>query len=163
MEIKNQQTIEDPTVLDLRQAFEHRATWFYFLLDEAKKLGIDWEELGRDAIFRCGAFHGTEKFPKADTAEEFSRFFPGEMAEKVFEMKIKKSPPNCLEIEFHYCPLVAAWQKLGVSAKEIDTLCDMAMEGDRGIIASFPKLEMELGETIAGGSDHCRLTIRSKE
>lgn len=163
MAIKNQANLDDPGLLDVRQALEHRATWFYFLLDEARKRGIDWEDLGRDAIFRCGTFHGGEKFPGAETVEEFSLFFPGELAEKIFEMKIVKNPPHHMEITFHYCPLVAAWQRLGIDEAEIGTLCDMAMEGDRGIIASFPKLEMELGETIAGGADRCRLTIWSKE
>ena len=36
-----------------------------------------------------------------------------------------------LSVEFHYCPLVAAWKKLGASDEECAVLCDIAMDGDR--------------------------------
>ena len=38
-----------------------------------------------------------------------------------------------LSVDFHYCPLVAAWKKLGATDEECAVLCDIAMDGDRGI------------------------------
>ena len=53
-------------------------------------------------------------------------------ARKVFEMDVIKSTDDELELHFHYCPLVKAWQKCGCSDEEIAMLCDIAMCGDRG-------------------------------
>ena len=71
-------------------------------------------------------------------------------------MKILKSTDNELSIDFGYCPLVAAWQKLGCTDEEIERLCDIAMEGDRGIAESFGG-KMELGGTIAKGDKKCQI------
>lgn len=163
MTIKNTPTTKTPQIEQLRQAFEHRATWFYLLLDAARKQGIDWEKMGRSAVFRCGSFFAEKKHPPAETLEEFSRFFPSETGKQVFEMEIKTDLPHQMEIEFHYCPLVAAWQKLGIHEEEIALLCDMAMEGDRGIVASYPRLSMELQGTIAAGEKQCLLVIKGEE
>ena len=38
-----------------------------------------------------------------------------------------------LKVEFNYCALVNAWKKLGFDDEKIALLCDIAMEGDRGI------------------------------
>jgi len=54
MPIKNEDSIRDEHTRDVRAAIEHRATWFYCLLDEAGKKGLDWEDFARKAIFRVG-------------------------------------------------------------------------------------------------------------
>lgn len=163
MSIKNSPQKNHPALQELRQAFEHRATWFYLLLDEARKRSLDWEQIGRQAIFRCGHYMAEKKFPLAENVEEFSRFFPSEAGKEVFEMQVQVDPPHSMEISFHYCPLVAAWQKLGLEEEEISLLCDMAMEGDRGIVDSYPHLSMELKERLAAGDNRCLLIITSKE
>lgn len=62
----------------------------------------------------------------------------------VFEMKILACPDDQLGIDFHYRPLVAAWQAQGVSDGQIEKLCDIAMQGDRGIVSAFV-CELNLG------------------
>jgi hypothetical protein len=52
--------------------------------------------------------------------------------------------------------------KLTKDEKKIEKLCDIAMDGDRGIISTFPKFEFELGDTISKGGRCCQLTIRKK-
>jgi len=54
-------------------------------------------------------------------------------ARMVFEMKILACTDDQLDIDFHYCPLVAAWQSHGVTDEQIAKLCDISMQGDRGI------------------------------
>ena len=76
-------------------------------------------------------------------------------------MKILEKIENNLFIDFNYCPLVAAWQKLDCTDKEIARLCDIAMEGDRGIAESFGAT-MEIGETIAKGHDTCQIRFRKQ-
>ena len=60
------------------------------------------------------------------------------------------------ELEFHYCPLVKAWEKQGCTDEEISNLCDWAMCGDRGIGEAYG-CELDLPKTIARGDDVCHL------
>lgn len=155
----------DANIENLRNAIEHRATWFYLLLDEARKMGVDWEAMGRRAVFRCGCLHG-ERIRGAcenpDSLSDFEKAFATETGRKVFAMEIVKSGEDELEIHFNYCPLVSAWKKLGSSSEDLALLCDMAMDGDRGIASLFPAFSFELGDTIAGGHPSCRLRFVKK-
>ena len=38
------------------------------------------------------------------------------------------APGDTLYLDFHYCPLVKAWQKAGCTDEEIARLCDIAMQ-----------------------------------
>jgi len=159
--IKNTPTDKGKHIADLRAAFEHRATWFYLLIEEARKKGLD-ENFGREAIHACGCFHGENKFTKTDDLEAFVKEFANENVVNIFEMEILESTADTLSIDFHYCPLVAAWQKLTNDESKIDRLCDIAMDGDRGIAAVFPEFEFELGKTIAKGDDVCQIRFKKK-
>jgi hypothetical protein len=159
--IKNVSTISDKHTQDLRQAIEHRATWFYFMIEEAEKRGVDIE-FARDAIRQCGCFHGENKFPKTEDIKEFTAAFATEQVQKVFEMDVKTTDEE-LNIEFHYCPLVEAWKKLTDDEVKISKLCDIAMEGDRGIISKFDKFTFDLGNTIADGDSTCQVSIKKKK
>ena len=143
---------------DMRAAFEHRATWFYTLINEARKKGLDYD-FAREAILACGRFHGDHKYTKTDDLMVFAPEFANQNVVDIFEMEVLKADDQNLDIDFHYCPLVNAWKKLGVPEDEIATLCDIAMDGDRGIISTFPKFRFELGETIAKGDKVCQIRI----
>ena len=67
-----------------------------------------------------------------------------------------------LEIEFHYCPLLKAWQDLGFDAATCEKLCDMAMDGDRNI-AKAMGYEFHLGDTIAKGCKTCQISFFKKD
>jgi hypothetical protein len=142
----------------VRGTLEHRATWLYFLLKEAEKKGIQWEDIGLPAIRACGNMHGKNLVELSGTSslKGLKKKLFTLPAQMVFEMKILESTDNSLYINFGYCPLVAAWQKLGCSDAEIGRLCDIAMEGDRGIAESFGG-KLEIGETIAKGFKRCQI------
>ena len=76
-------------------------------------------------------------------------------------MDVKNCTDDELEIHFHYCPLVKAWQKAGCSDEEIAMLCDIAMCGDRGIGECYGA-ELDLPKTIANGDDICHLRYHKK-
>lgn len=59
-----------------------------------------------------------------------------------------ESSHDSLVAEFRQCPLVQAWEKLGYKGKELELLCDMAMDGDRGI-ADQMGLTLDITKTIA--------------
>jgi hypothetical protein len=142
----------------VRGTLEHRATWLYLLLKEAEKKGVTWEEIGYPAIKACGNIHGTELIDLSGThgLKGLKKKLFTLPAQMVFDMKILESSDTQLSIDFGYCPLVAAWQKLGCTDEEISRLCDIAMEGDRGIAESFGG-ELELNGTIANGEKKCRI------
>lgn len=158
MTIKNEKTINDERTELLRSFIEHRATWYYFLVEEAEKHGIAEEEFAREAIRKCGCFHGDNKFKDTDILKEFSEDFLPEDIRNVFEMDVEVNEEE-LVVTFNYCPLVAAWQKLTDDENAIDQYCDIAMEGDRGIISTFDDFEFDLQKTIAAGDSDCRLVI----
>jgi len=145
----------------IRELMEHRATWLYLILKEVGKKGIDWKEVADPAIRTCGHMHGQNLVDLAgtDSLKGLKKKLFTKPAQMIFDMNILKSTDNELWIDFGFCPLVAAWQKLGCSDKEIETLCDISMEGDRGIAESFGG-QLELGETIAYGHEHCQLRFK---
>ena len=145
----------------IRGTLEHRATWLYLLLKEAGKKGVDWEEIGIPAVRACGLIHGKELVDLSGTSsfKGLKKKLFTKPAQIVFEMKILEADDNSLAIDFGYCPLVAAWQKLGCSDEEISRLCNIAMEGDRGIAESFGG-KLELGETIANGNKICQIRFK---
>lgn len=159
--IKNQPTKTNEMTEIQRKAFEHRALWMALLIDEARKQGLD-DSFAHQAIRRCGMFHGEVKFPRTDDLTKFAPAFASPDVVNTFEMEVLESSDKKLSIDFHYCPLVAAWQKLGLPEEDMPALCDIAMDGDRGIISTYPKFNFELGETIAKGDDVCQIRITKK-
>ena len=160
--------VYDHITTEVRKAIEHRATWMYLLLKEARERGLDWDDFAREAIRKTGSIHGTLKKDKmSDTSsmEEFTTVFAGETSRKVFEMEVLAADEEKYHLDFHYCPLVSAWEKLGASPEDIEQLCDIAMDGDRGVAGEFEDFEFSLGKTIAGGDEVCEIRFdkRSKK
>lgn len=161
--IKNIPQHNNKLIKAVRGMLEHRATWLYLLLDEAQKLGIRTEEFARAAVMRCGCFQGDQLTTQAGTKslKGLKKILFTLPARMVFEMKILACTDDRLDIDFHYCPLVAAWQAQGATDEQIAELCDIAMQGDRGIAKSFG-CELELGETIANGYSKCEIRFKRK-
>jgi hypothetical protein len=162
--IRNEPRRKGWLVTKIRGLFEHRAEWQYLLLDEARKHGLKWSEFAPDAIYRCGLFHGEALASgggrEMGLATLRKKLFSG-MGKRIFEMRVLESRPERLEVEFHYCPLVSAWKKMGATDAELGELCDIAMRGDAGIAESFGA-RLVLGEVIAKGGSVCSLTFEPK-
>ncbi len=159
MSIKNNAKIKNPLIRSIRELLEHRALWMYLLCDEAKKKGLPPEEYAPEAIKRCGIYQGAELRKKAgggDSLKGLKKTLFSKFAQWVFEMDIKRCTDDNLDIDFHYCPLVKAWQKQGCSDEEIELLCDHAMCGDRGIAENFG-CTLQLHKTIAKGDEICEI------
>jgi len=148
-------------VKELETAIQHRCSWFHFIVDEAMKQGLD-VEFARKAIWRCGVFHATTKYPSKSDLHEFAKSFANDVARPMFEMEETISDDE-YNVRFHYCPAVAMWQQLGVSDEMMKKYCDIGMEGDRGIVSYYPDLVMELPKTIARGDDYCEVIIKRKK
>ena len=163
--IKNEAKIRNPLIVAIREQLEHRALWMYLLCDEASKKGLAPQEYAPAAIKRCGLYQGAGLRAKAgggDSLKGLKKTLFTKPAQWVFEMDIKRCTDDNLDIDFHYCPLVKAWQKQGCSDEDIQLLCDHAMCGDRGIAESFG-CELDLPATIARGDDVCQIRFVRRE
>ena len=163
--VKNDAKIKNPLIVAVREQLEHRATWLYLLCDEAQKRGLDPKDFGSAAVKRCGLMQGKNLVEKGktDSLTGLRKTLFTKPAQWVFEMDIKQCTDDNLDIDFHYCPLVKAWQKQGCTDEEIKVLCDHAMCGDRGIAESFG-CELDLPATIANGDDVCQIRfVRRKK
>jgi hypothetical protein len=141
---------------------EHRAMWMGLIYDEMVKAGIDAESIIRRAIKRCGHIRGEQlKKRCADpkNLEDFKYAFISDLVKKTFDASIVRGDEASLGIDFHYCALVNAWKKLGFDGKTCALLCDMAMEGDRGM-AEVMELQFNLGHTIAQDCPTCELRFK---
>ena len=157
--IKNEAKIKNPLIVGIREQLEHRALWMYLLCDEAAKKGLPAEEFAPAAIRRCGVYQGNllrEKGGMGNSLKGLKKALFGFFAQKVFEMKIIRCDDDHLDIDFHYCPLVKAWQNAGCSDEEIAELCDIAMCGDHGIGECYGAV-LDLPKCIARGDDVCSL------
>ncbi len=57
----SQAEYDQQLVLEVRKAIEHRATWMYLLLKEARKRGLDWDDFARPAIRATGCLSGQKR------------------------------------------------------------------------------------------------------
>ena len=159
--IKNTPKADDRVTQLLRAAFSMRAQWMYYFIEEAKANGCD-PEFARKAVFKCGCMQA-KSLPDTDDPVEFGNAFVKPENAKVFDM-ITKSEDGVFEMNFHYCPLVAAWQALGADDEYVAWLCDVAMTGDAGIVEKYKKhFTYELGSRIAYGDDKCVLRLIKNE
>ena len=113
--VKNEPKYKNGILQAIRAQLEHRAHWLYLLCDEAGKRGLDWKDVGCPAVRRCGLSQGAELVKKGgtDSLKGLRKTLFSKPAQLVFEMDILESTDNKLSIDFHYCPLVKAWQKAG--------------------------------------------------
>lgn len=162
MSIENNENQVMETVAINRSQIEHRATWMGLIYDEMMKEGLDAEGIIRRAIRRTGNIHGTNyrmlcKDP--NNCNQFCDVFLGTedcVGPQTFAMDDIQSDEDNVSVEFHYCALVSAWKKLGFDDETCATLCDIAMDGDRGI-AEKMNLTLDLTDTIATGCKSCKL------
>ena len=161
--IKNEPKIKNKIIAAVREQLEHRALWLYLLRDEASKRGLDANEFSSAAIRRCGLIQGKYLVKKGKTTslKGLKKTLFTKPAQWVFEMDVLESTDEKLSLDFHYCPLVKAWQKAGCSDEEIAQLCDIAMCGDHGIGERYGSV-LDLPKCIAKGDDVCSLRYHKK-
>ena len=160
--IVNEAKIKNGIIRKVREQLEHRAIWLALIMEEAEKQGLDLSAIAEKAIFKCGCLQGKNLNENTNSFKKLKKNLFTKPAQWVFEMKIKEVSDDKLSIDFYYCPLVKAWQKLGLSEEKIAKLCDIAMSGDRGIAENFNgKLNLE--KVIAKGDSYCKIRFIKNE
>lgn len=157
---------DDPIANARRGCNETRGAWMALFYLEAKERGIDLEPVMRSAIRKYGQMNGKterERFPEETlTARAYGRYFVSRSAPNTFEKEVCEDTEDGFVVDFHYCSLLSAWQKLGLDDETCALLCDIAMEGDRGVAEGLG-LDFTLDQTIAQGCDVCRLCYHTKK
>ena len=164
MSVVNEPKIKNGLLQAIREQLEHRALWMYLLCDEAKKKGLNPEEYAPEAIKRCGLYQGAGLVKKGGMGQSLKglkKALFSKAAQLVFEMDVLEVSDDKLYLDFHYCPLVKAWQNAGCSDEEIAMLCDIAMCGDHGIGECYGA-KLDLPKCIAKGDDVCSLRYSKK-
>jgi hypothetical protein len=144
----------------IRSAIKDRATWFYLLLQEAKKQGGDSDSIAKNAIFKYGQMKG-KKLGDIKTPRQFFDGIATKNGALAFAMEEVKVAENEGTMRFHFCALTEAWKELGCTPEEIKQLCDLASEGDYGMISNFP-LKLHFNGTIAHGDKCCEMVVTKK-
>ena len=165
--IDNKISIKGDPVVDIqRGAIGHRATWTgltYTKAREAEK-AEEAEKIIREAIVETGKVQGAEIKFKCQDPENVTCFIetfltPNNL--KTYEVEFKIKTKDRVDLEFHHCPLLKAWQDLGFDDSTCEKLCDMAMDGDRNIARTMG-FEFHLGDTIANGCKTCQISYFKK-
>lgn len=150
-----------------RGAIGHRATWMALTYLAAKNEGKEeeGEKFAREAISKTG-FRDGEALRKLCGTEEidcshFGDVFLTPVLRDTFEVDFKNKTEDRLDVEFNHCPLLKAWQDLGLDDETCAKLCDIAMDGDRNI-AKGMGLDFHLGDTIAQGHPTCKISFFKK-
>lgn len=165
--IDNKITIKDDEKVNIqRGAIGHRATWTGLTYKYAVEAGKaeEVEELIRKAVTQTGLTQGADiksRCENPDSCACFGDTFFNPTLTKSFEVEIKEKNDDVLDVDFHHCPLLKAWQDLGFSDEMCAKLCDIAMDGDRNI-AKAMGYEFYLGETIANGYPACQIKFYKK-
>ncbi len=161
--VKNEPKKKFALLQAIRAQLGHRAFWLYLLCDEAKKRGLDPRDFASAAVRRCGLSQGADLVKKGGTdgLMGLRKTLFTKAAQWVFEMDVLRADDEHLHIDFHYCPLVKAWQDAGCSDEEIALLCDVAMCGDNAIGECYGSV-LSLPKSIAKGDDVCALRYDKK-
>ncbi len=168
--IKNIPTITDNYTCNVRRAaIEARGRWAAAFYLEAKEAGIDLEPIMRRAIRKIGIESGKKEREMLNvdplTAERYAKYFVVEKSlSETFEKKIENisEDGNVADVSLNYCALLGVWQKMGLDDETCALMCDIAMEGDRGIAEGLG-LDFELNGTLAQGCDYCALRYKTKK
>lgn len=165
--IHNVPHVTDNEVNNVRRAaIEQRGRWQAGFYLEAKAEGIDLEPIMKKAIHKIGVASGQKE--KANFTEEpltartYGRYFTTRGIPETFEKKTVLDEQDEYHVTLNYCPLLKAWQEMGADDATCATLCDIAMEGDKGIAEGLG-LDFELGDTLAKGGSCCQLCYKTRK
>jgi hypothetical protein len=75
----------------------------------------------------------------------------------MYNRSVQRSDGALALLRIGYCPLLEAWRGDGATPDELVELCDIACEGDYGMVAE--KLILSFDQRLADGSDNCIIRV----
>ena len=155
----NAPTLDDEVTLALRAITEKRAATLGYLLDESRQRHQP-DDYARDAIRHYGRDIGRSvraKMRHGHDLQEFAAVFTRGLESRVYEMETVSASPSEFIVLFHYCPYVNCWRQQGRDARQIETLCDICMEGDHALTDALDGVQLAVETALARGDAACRL------
>ncbi len=146
----------------VRQAVKDRSLWLLLLYRSFSEVlpKDEVEARMRQAIRQFGHMKAERDVDDFDSAKWADNHRDKGSADVFASKQVRES--GRYEQQMGFCPLVELWREQGCTPEEVNLLCDVAMEGDRGR-AEHHGLKMELPATIAGGAQRCRLIVTDPE
>jgi hypothetical protein len=153
-------TDQAPEIETMRKLIKDRGRYLYFLLTAAKEQGLDWESFARAGLTQYGCARYRESFAEITGLEDFAAAYLTGTTKKIFDSDIIERDDKHLLIKADYCPLVHAWVECGADDEYVNTLCDIAMDGDRAMVNSIAALSFSLKKSIAAGDCRCEFLVK---
>jgi predicted ArsR family transcriptional regulator len=154
---------------ETRAAFENRALMYYHLFEEmSAELGrTKATEVMKRAIRRRGLEVGQKYRPAAESGDldEVARIFceGSPCAGTLFSPGVEERSEGRVVLRMTTCPLVDAWSDAGLSAEEIDTLCEIAAAVDEGTFEGAGLDLTFLERQPQPGGSRCLLELKVRE
>lgn len=163
--VEMKKTLTDPETEKIRADLNQRGLWLYNFLQTAREKGIDFDDYGRATMFKCGCMQGMKQLPPTDSLVELAKNYVTPGGRKAYEIDVPVCTEEKVIINSTYCPMVELWRELtGNDEAEVEYLCDLWLDTDRGKLSNFPQFEFEIKQTIPKGDPLCSLEIvRKKE
>lgn len=138
----------------------------YLTQEEAKRQNIDLTPVNQ-AVQRQSSVATAQGIKdtmedKENVGEFIDKLFRGPLGYEAYEVKVVEKNHDKVDIEYYHCPLVRAWQELGLSDEKIAELCDHAMVGDK-IMAEVMGYDIDIKKTIAHGDGCCKIVYKNKK
>lgn len=149
----------------LRASFKNRAVLYFLIYDELRQeLGAEQAEaILKRAIYRRGEQIGQQfcEFGPDNLAglqDAFLKIIPDDG--KMFSPNVVQATAEQLDIQLEQCPLKEAWEEMGLSEEDRQSLCRIAGEIDKGTFEAAG-FEFEADTWKPGRTGCCHLHIRS--
>lgn len=139
---------------------QSRAVLISDLVEACEKNGYDVERLSDECFYRCGVAHS--KDAEGDNPDDFVRFMTSGNVE-VFDKEVVKLDPDHSVARFHYCPLCAKWEEMGLPQERITYLCDLASKSDYGRASNFKNVDLSFPKRLSCGDPYCELDAKAKK
>tara|TARA_B100000959_G_scaffold160783_1_gene168364 strand:- start:1823 stop:2311 length:489 start_codon:yes stop_codon:yes gene_type:complete len=149
---------------ETRDAFKNRGVLYRLFFEEiSKEIGKEKAaNIMKKAIYRWGGAKSDRYRALADKkdfkgiADEFIR--TSVCNGEVFKPSVNKVDNKSTVIDMKGCPLVEAWQEMGLSDEEVTKMCEIANATDYGKYEGMG-FKLTIESTLAKGEDKCRLKI----
>lgn len=153
---------EEEYLAGIRGAIGERAIWFYMIMKELKKQGIDVDKVCQNTIFEFGRIRG-QKYSGAKTPGEFAEMLYNSKGKLVFEMELEEKGEEKGVLKFKRCPLVDAWKEYNIPLEDRIEICRLACYGDYGRVSCAEGINLEFPQQLSKDQECCELLFTRKK
>lgn len=139
---------------------QSRAVLISDIVETCEKNGYDIDLVANSCFYKGGV--DASRDAEGDNPDDFVRFMTAGNVE-VFDKEVVQLDPELSVARFHYCPLVAKWEEMGLSQERITYLCDLAGRSDYGRASNFKNVDLSFPKRLSCGDPYCELVAKAKD